>query len=63
MRNAHDINRTHARGMDNKDFWGVYHEHLEMVAGLAGKGCPLSHHIVMSYKGIVSKVDLPLCVS
>ncbi|XP_019108873.2 small subunit processome component 20 homolog isoform X2 [Larimichthys crocea] len=28
---------THARGMDNKDFWGVYHEHLEMVAGLAEK--------------------------
>lgn len=23
--------------MDNKDFWKVYHEHLEMVAGLAGK--------------------------
>lgn len=29
--------RSHARGMDNKDFWIVYHEHLEMVAGLAGK--------------------------
>lgn len=29
--------RTHARGMGNKDFWRVYHEHLEMVAGLAGK--------------------------
>lgn len=29
--------RTHARGMDNKDFWKVYHEHLEMVAGIAGK--------------------------
>ncbi|XP_071756588.2 small subunit processome component 20 homolog isoform X1 [Centroberyx gerrardi] len=28
---------THARGMDNKDFWKVYHEHLEMVAGLAEK--------------------------
>ncbi|KAI3366882.1 hypothetical protein L3Q82_009528 [Scortum barcoo] len=28
---------THARGMDNKDFWRVYHEHLEMVAGLAEK--------------------------
>ncbi|KAM7366962.1 hypothetical protein PAMP_014893 [Pampus punctatissimus] len=28
---------THARGMDNKVFWGVYHEHLEMVAGLAEK--------------------------
>ncbi|XP_069012709.1 small subunit processome component 20 homolog [Embiotoca jacksoni] len=26
---------SHARGMDNKDFWRVYHEHLEMVAGLA----------------------------
>ncbi|XP_034530006.1 small subunit processome component 20 homolog [Notolabrus celidotus] len=28
---------THARGMDNKDFWKVFHEHLEMVAGLAEK--------------------------
>ncbi|KAL7370997.1 hypothetical protein ABVT39_016013 [Epinephelus coioides] len=28
---------SHARGMDNKDFWRVYHEHLEMVAGLAEK--------------------------
>ncbi|XP_056223520.1 small subunit processome component 20 homolog [Seriola aureovittata] len=28
---------SHARGMDNKDFWAVYHEHLEMVAGLAEK--------------------------
>ncbi|XP_072235229.1 small subunit processome component 20 homolog [Leuresthes tenuis] len=28
---------SHARGMDNKDFWGVYHEHLEMVAELAEK--------------------------
>ncbi|KAM6984775.1 small subunit processome component 20 homolog [Aplochiton taeniatus] len=28
---------THARGMDNKDFWSVYYEHLEMVAGLAEK--------------------------
>uniref|UniRef100_A0A3P8T435 UTP20 small subunit processome component n=1 Tax=Amphiprion percula TaxID=161767 RepID=A0A3P8T435_AMPPE len=28
---------THARGMDNKDFWRVYHEQLEMVAGLAEK--------------------------
>ncbi|XP_031599328.1 small subunit processome component 20 homolog [Oreochromis aureus] len=28
---------SHARGMDNKDFWMVYHEHLEMVAGLAEK--------------------------
>ncbi|XP_062339462.1 small subunit processome component 20 homolog [Osmerus eperlanus] len=28
---------THARGMENKDFWKVYYEHLEMVAGLAEK--------------------------
>ncbi|XP_061570968.1 small subunit processome component 20 homolog [Cololabis saira] len=28
---------THARGMDNKDFWRVYHEQLEMVAELAEK--------------------------
>ncbi|XP_029350573.1 small subunit processome component 20 homolog isoform X2 [Echeneis naucrates] len=28
---------THARGMDNKDFWAVYHEHLEMVAAFAEK--------------------------
>uniref|UniRef100_UPI0037E7A1C0 small subunit processome component 20 homolog isoform X2 n=1 Tax=Semicossyphus pulcher TaxID=241346 RepID=UPI0037E7A1C0 len=28
---------THARGMDNKEFWRVYYEHLEMVAGLAEK--------------------------
>uniref|UniRef100_A0A8C4I8L6 Small subunit processome component 20 homolog n=1 Tax=Dicentrarchus labrax TaxID=13489 RepID=A0A8C4I8L6_DICLA len=28
---------THAKGMDNKDFWKVYHENLEMVAGLAEK--------------------------
>ncbi|XP_028307568.1 small subunit processome component 20 homolog [Gouania willdenowi] len=28
---------THARGMDNKVFWKVYHEHLEMVAELAEK--------------------------
>ncbi|KAM4569832.1 small subunit processome component 20 homolog [Odontesthes bonariensis] len=28
---------SHARGMDNKDFWRVYHEHLEMVAELAEK--------------------------
>ncbi|XP_026217757.1 small subunit processome component 20 homolog isoform X2 [Anabas testudineus] len=28
---------SHARGMDNKDFWRVYHENLEMVAGLAEK--------------------------
>ncbi|XP_040003243.1 small subunit processome component 20 homolog isoform X2 [Xiphias gladius] len=26
---------SHARGMDSKDFWAVYHEHLEMAAGLA----------------------------
>ncbi|XP_061617524.1 LOW QUALITY PROTEIN: small subunit processome component 20 homolog [Phyllopteryx taeniolatus] len=28
---------SHARGMDNKEFWMVYHEHLEKVAGLAEK--------------------------
>ncbi|XP_007577486.1 small subunit processome component 20 homolog [Poecilia formosa] len=28
---------SHARGMENKDFWGVYYEHLEMVAELAEK--------------------------
>ncbi|XP_071357681.1 small subunit processome component 20 homolog isoform X2 [Trachinotus anak] len=28
---------SHARGMGNKDFWAVYHEHLEMVATLAEK--------------------------
>uniref|UniRef100_A0A4W5L4R2 UTP20 small subunit processome component n=1 Tax=Hucho hucho TaxID=62062 RepID=A0A4W5L4R2_9TELE len=28
---------THARGMDNKDFWKVYHEQLELVAGLSEK--------------------------
>ncbi|KAM9772369.1 small subunit processome component 20 homolog [Syngnathus typhle] len=28
---------SHARGMDNKNFWMVYHEHLEKVAGLAEK--------------------------
>ncbi|XP_077957697.1 small subunit processome component 20 homolog isoform X1 [Gasterosteus aculeatus] len=28
---------SHARGMDNKDFWRVFHEHLEMVAGIAEK--------------------------
>uniref|UniRef100_A0A4W5MI71 UTP20 small subunit processome component n=1 Tax=Hucho hucho TaxID=62062 RepID=A0A4W5MI71_9TELE len=28
---------THARGMDNKDFWKVFHEQLELVAGLAEK--------------------------
>uniref|UniRef100_M3ZWC6 UTP20 small subunit processome component n=1 Tax=Xiphophorus maculatus TaxID=8083 RepID=M3ZWC6_XIPMA len=26
---------SHARGMENKYFWGVYYEHLEMVAELA----------------------------
>uniref|UniRef100_A0A8C7G5K8 UTP20 small subunit processome component n=1 Tax=Oncorhynchus kisutch TaxID=8019 RepID=A0A8C7G5K8_ONCKI len=31
---------THARGMDNKDFWRVYHEQLELVAGLAGEWEP-----------------------
>uniref|UniRef100_A0A6Q2ZBS3 UTP20 small subunit processome component n=1 Tax=Esox lucius TaxID=8010 RepID=A0A6Q2ZBS3_ESOLU len=30
---------THAKGMDNKVFWKVYHEQLELVAGLAGQ-CP-----------------------
>uniref|UniRef100_A0A1A8FK18 UTP20, small subunit (SSU) processome component, homolog n=1 Tax=Nothobranchius korthausae TaxID=1143690 RepID=A0A1A8FK18_9TELE len=28
---------SHARGMDNKDFWRVYYEQLEMVAALAEK--------------------------
>ncbi|XP_074554208.1 small subunit processome component 20 homolog [Halichoeres trimaculatus] len=28
---------THARGMDNKDFWKVYYQQLEIVAGLAEK--------------------------
>ncbi|XP_072311103.1 small subunit processome component 20 homolog [Eucyclogobius newberryi] len=28
---------SHARGMDNKDFWRVFHEQLEMVATLAEK--------------------------
>ncbi|XP_064199288.1 small subunit processome component 20 homolog [Anguilla rostrata] len=28
---------THANGMENKDFWKVFHEHLEMVAVLAEK--------------------------
>ncbi|XP_032444903.1 small subunit processome component 20 homolog isoform X2 [Xiphophorus hellerii] len=28
---------SHARGMENKDFWGVYYEHLEMVAEMAEK--------------------------
>ncbi|XP_054911685.1 small subunit processome component 20 homolog [Poeciliopsis prolifica] len=28
---------SHARGMENKDFWGVYYEHLELVAELAEK--------------------------
>lgn len=26
--------------MDNRDFWKIYYEHLELVAGLAGKGLP-----------------------
>uniref|UniRef100_H3CN87 UTP20 small subunit processome component n=1 Tax=Tetraodon nigroviridis TaxID=99883 RepID=H3CN87_TETNG len=29
---------SHARGMDNKEFWRVFHEHLEMAAGRAEKG-------------------------
>ncbi|KAM4523536.1 small subunit processome component 20 homolog [Fundulus diaphanus] len=28
---------THATGMENRDFWRVYYEHLEMVAELAEK--------------------------
>ncbi|KAJ8006735.1 hypothetical protein DPEC_G00110300 [Dallia pectoralis] len=28
---------SHAKGMDNKVFWKVYHEQLELVAGLAEK--------------------------
>ncbi|XP_047246285.1 small subunit processome component 20 homolog isoform X2 [Girardinichthys multiradiatus] len=28
---------SHAKGMENKDFWRVYYEHLEMVAELAEK--------------------------
>ncbi|XP_017285401.1 small subunit processome component 20 homolog isoform X2 [Kryptolebias marmoratus] len=28
---------SHARGMDNKDFWRVYYENLDMVAALAEK--------------------------
>ncbi|KAK5849173.1 hypothetical protein PBY51_008835 [Eleginops maclovinus] len=28
---------SHARGMDNKDFWKVYYENLELVAGIAEK--------------------------
>uniref|UniRef100_A0A673BJE7 UTP20 small subunit processome component n=1 Tax=Sphaeramia orbicularis TaxID=375764 RepID=A0A673BJE7_9TELE len=28
---------SHAKGMDNKDFWRVYHEQLEMVATIAEK--------------------------
>ncbi|KAM6961562.1 LOW QUALITY PROTEIN: small subunit processome component 20 homolog [Tautogolabrus adspersus] len=28
---------SHARGMDNKEFWRVYYENLEMVAGIAEK--------------------------
>ncbi|KAI5094075.1 small subunit processome component 20-like [Silurus meridionalis] len=30
-----DLLASHARDMDNKEFWNVYYEHLEMVAGLA----------------------------
>lgn len=30
-----DLIVSHAKEMDNKYFWKVYHEHLEMVAGLA----------------------------
>ncbi|XP_050963565.1 small subunit processome component 20 homolog [Labeo rohita] len=30
-----DLIVTHAKEMDNKSFWKVYYEHLEMVAGLA----------------------------
>ncbi|XP_026065231.1 small subunit processome component 20 homolog isoform X1 [Carassius auratus] len=30
-----DLLVTHAKEMDNKSFWKVYYEHLEMVAGLA----------------------------
>ncbi|KAM9846103.1 small subunit processome component 20 homolog [Aulostomus maculatus] len=32
-----DLLGSHARGMDNKDFWVVYHEQLDTVAGLAEK--------------------------
>lgn len=32
--------------MDNKDFWKVYYEHLEMVAGLAGRSLLLMFQIV-----------------
>ncbi|KAG7320342.1 hypothetical protein KOW79_016195 [Hemibagrus wyckioides] len=32
-----DLIALHARDMDNKEFWKVYYEHLEMVAGLAEK--------------------------
>ncbi|XP_047431848.1 small subunit processome component 20 homolog isoform X2 [Mugil cephalus] len=28
---------SHAKGMDNKEFWRVYHEQLEIVAGIAEK--------------------------
>ncbi|KAF5898818.1 small subunit processome component 20, partial [Clarias magur] len=30
-----DLLASHARDLDNKEFWMVYYEHLEMVAGLA----------------------------
>ncbi|XP_062862543.1 small subunit processome component 20 homolog [Trichomycterus rosablanca] len=32
-----DLLVSHARDMDNKEFWKVYYEHLEMIAGLAEK--------------------------
>ncbi|XP_028810161.1 small subunit processome component 20 homolog [Denticeps clupeoides] len=32
-----DLLVTHAREMDNKDFWKVYYEHVQMVAVLAEK--------------------------
>uniref|UniRef100_A0A3P9K9E8 UTP20 small subunit processome component n=1 Tax=Oryzias latipes TaxID=8090 RepID=A0A3P9K9E8_ORYLA len=32
-----ELIRSHARGMGSKDFWEIFHEHLEMVAGLAEK--------------------------
>ncbi|XP_072529293.1 small subunit processome component 20 homolog [Salminus brasiliensis] len=30
-----DLIASYAREMDNKDFWKIYYEHLELVAGLA----------------------------
>lgn len=35
--------RSHAKEMDNKSFWNVYYEHLEMVAGLAGEFSLMRH--------------------